>query len=142
LTYCHGSATLEISGHTDESKGETMALQKQHFDDNDEQSSRSGKRSRLTIDISEGLRRRVKMAAFQNDLSISEYVGDILERNVPDEASTSQRERRPVTYKTLEEFDQISEQILQDRQGKIFEGTVDLIRQQREERLRELMGEL
>ena len=119
-----------------------MALQKQHFDDNDEQSSRPGKRSRLTIDISEGLRRRVKMAAFKNDVSISEYVGDILERNVPDEASTSQRERRPVTYKTLEEFDQISEQILQDRQGKLFDGTADLIRQQREERLRELMGEL
>ena len=82
------------------------------------------------------------MAAFKNDVSISEYVGDILERNVPDEASTSQRERRPVTNKTLEEFDQISKQILQDRQGKLFEGTVDLIRQQREERLREHTDQL
>ena len=120
-----------------------MALEKQHFDD-DEQSSRSGKRSRLTIDISEGLRRRVKMAAFKNDVSISEYVADILERNVPEETSVRQQsEGRLVTDETIESLRRIREQIMQDRKGRPFEeDSTEMLRRAREERTRELMGEL
>lgn len=44
------------------------------------------------------------------------------------------KERRPVTRKTFEALQWISEQILQDRNGQLFEGSVELIRQMREER--------
>jgi hypothetical protein len=115
-----------------------MALQKQHFDDNDEQSSRPGKRSRLTIDISEGLRRRVKMAAFKNDISISEYVGDILERNVPEETDTRQQPRQPISRKTLEHILQVRKEIMEHTQGKVFEDSTEIVRQMREERSQEL----
>ena len=53
------------------------------------------KRSRITIDISPELRRRIKVAASQNDLSISEYLGRILEQAVPDEASIIEEEEQP-----------------------------------------------
>jgi hypothetical protein len=36
---------------------------------------------------------------------------------------------------------QVREEILQDRQGKPFEDSTELIRQMREERTRQLMGE-
>lgn len=64
-----------------------MALRKEDFDDDEQQEDNTMKRSRITIDISPELRRRIKMAALQNDQSISEYLGDILEKNVPVEAS-------------------------------------------------------
>ena len=65
-----------------------MALRKEDFDEEEEhQEANTMKRSRITIDISPELRRRIKIAALQNDSSISEYVGDILEKIVPDEAN-------------------------------------------------------
>jgi hypothetical protein len=115
-----------------------MALRKEDFDDEDEhQEANTMKRSRITIDISPELRRRIKMAALQNDSSISEYVGDILEKNVPDEASMI-RQRRPATRKMLDELIEIRDRILQERNGQPFEDSTEMIRQMREERSREL----
>lgn len=115
-----------------------MALRKEDFDNEDEnQEAGTMKRSRITIDISPELRRRIKIAALQNDLSISEYVGDILEKNVPAEASMKQP-GRPVSRETIERFRRIREKILQDRQGKLFEDSTEMIHQMREERSREL----
>ena len=51
------------------------------------------KRSRITIDMSPELRRRIKVAASQRDVSISEYLGSILEENVPDAASVTQQQK-------------------------------------------------
>src|SRR2546425_4184135 len=68
-----------------------MALRKEDFHDDDEQQeTNTMKRSRITIDISPELRRRIKVAASQRDLSISEYLGSILEENVPEEVSIKQ----------------------------------------------------
>jgi hypothetical protein len=115
-----------------------MALRKEDFDDEDEhQEANTMKRSRITIDVSPELRRRIKIAALQNDSSISEYVGDILEKIVPDEASMKQP-GRPVSRETIERFRRIREKILQDHQGKPFEDSTELIRQMREERSQEL----
>src|SRR6266700_2054013 len=44
-------------------------------------------RPRLMIDISPELRRRIKIAAAQNDLSVREYIERILEQTVPGEAN-------------------------------------------------------
>lgn len=114
-----------------------MALRKQQFDDdNDDQSSQTGKRSRLTIDISEGLRRRVKMAAINKDVSISEYVGDILEQNVPEETSIMQPHRIPDDF--LEKVYRVRERIIRESKGQLFDDSAELVRQQREERTRYL----
>ncbi len=111
-----------------------MALREEDLDSNKGQTVHTPKRSRITIDVSPELRRRIKLAALQNDLSISEYVGDILEEVVPKEASIEQRQHRPITPEAIERLKRISEQIIQDRGGKLFENTAEMIRQMREER--------
>ncbi len=115
-----------------------MALRKEEFHHEDEKQEVSTmKRTRITIDISPELRRRIKIAASRNDLSISEYVGSILEESVPDEVSIKQP-GCPVTQETLERLRRIREKILQDRQGKLFEDSTEMIRKMREERSQEL----
>lgn len=116
-----------------------MALRKEDMDNNDDRADQKTKRTRITIDVSPELRRRIKSAALQRDISISEYLGRVLEQTVPKEVGTIQRERRPATRKMLEELRQVREQILQDRGGKPFEeDSTELIRQMREERSRYL----
>ena len=118
-----------------------MALRKEEIDGDGERSENAKKRSRNTFDVSPELRRRIKVAALQNDLSIGEYLGRILEDVVPDEASVTQRQRRPVTNKTLEQLSKISDEIMQSRDGKLFEDSTEMIRQMREDRTRYLMEE-
>jgi hypothetical protein len=116
-----------------------MTVRKQDFhdDNDDEQTENARKRTRITIDVSPEMRRRIKMAALQNDLSIGEYVGRILEQIVPDETTKTQQ-RRPATRRMLEELRQLREAIMQDRNGQPFEDSTEMIRQMREERSKEL----
>ena len=119
-----------------------MALSKEDFhDDIKQKEANTMKRSRITIDISPELRRRIKVAASQNDLSISEYLGRILEQAVPDEASIIEEEEQPITLEEIEKLRRLRKLILQDRQGKPFEDSTESIRQMREERTRQLTGE-
>jgi hypothetical protein len=111
-----------------------MALRKENLDDDDDQEAQAMKRSRITIDISPELRRRIKIAASQNDLSISEYLGNILEQAVPDELSMVEQERHPVPSDILEEVSRIRERVLRESKGHIFEDSAEVLRQQREER--------
>ena|SRR2546421_11227319 len=115
-----------------------MAIRKQDFDDGDsEQAKNAKKRTRIAIDVSPEMRRRIKMAALESDLSVGEYLGRILEEHVPDEA-TKTRQRHPVTRKMLEELRQVREAIMHEREGRPFEDSTEMIRQMREERSREL----
>jgi hypothetical protein len=111
-----------------------MALRKEDFDDNEQQEDITMKRSRITIDVSPELRRRIKIAASQNDLSISEYIGRILERSVPNELSLVEQERHPVPSDILEEVNRIRERVIRESKGHIFEDSAEVLRQQREER--------
>jgi predicted RNA-binding protein len=116
-----------------------MAMQGQYSDDHNRI---PGKRPRLMIDISPELRRRIKIAAAEKDLSIREYVEDILEQVVPPEKATiEKREPRPVSQESLERLLRTREQIIQERQGQPFTDSTELIRQMREERS-EYLGEL
>jgi len=116
-----------------------MELSKEDFhDDIKQKEANTMKRSRITIDISPELRRRIKVAASQNDLSISEYLGRILEQAVPDEASIIEEEEQPITLEEIEKLRRLRKLILQDRQGKPFEDSSEMIRQMREERTRYL----
>ena len=108
-----------------------MVMQSQY---NDDHNRLPGKRTRLMIDISPELRRRIKIAAAQKDLSIREYVEDILDQTVPPEdAHTKKRQPHPVSRKSLQQLLQTKEQIIQDRQGKPFTDSTEIIRQMREE---------
>jgi hypothetical protein len=115
-----------------------MALRKEDMYYNDDQEARTTKRSRITIDVSPELRRRIKMAATQNDLSISEYLGRILDEAVPREVNPVQRQRKRMTRETLEDIYRVHEEIKQHTQGKVFEDSSEIIHQMREERSREL----
>ena len=99
-------------------------------------------RPRLIIDISPELRRRIKIAAAQKDLSIREYVEQILEEAVPpEEANVPQREPRPVTPESVEKLLQARERMIQKRQGRPSLDSTEIIRQMREERS-QYLGEL
>ena len=112
-----------------------MALRKEEFHHADKQQENiTMKRSRITIDISPELRRRIKVAASQRDLSISEYVGSILEEQVPDEMNLVEQDVHPVPPDILEEIDRIRERVIRESQGHIFEDSAEVLQQQREER--------
>jgi hypothetical protein len=115
-----------------------MALRKEDIDNNDERADQKTKRTRITFDINPELRRRIKMTALQHDLSISDYLGSILEQAVPGEASLTQQEYRPMTRETLEHILQVHKEIKEHTGGYLFEDSTELIRQMREERSQEL----
>ena len=112
-----------------------MALRKENFHHDDEhQETNTMKRSRITIDISPELRRRIKVAASQRDVSISEYLGNILEENVPEEMNLVEQDVHPVPSDILEEVDRIRQRVIRESKGHIFEDSAEVLRQQREER--------
>jgi hypothetical protein len=121
-----------------------MAAEKQYMDnDHDEEGKNAArKRSRITIDVTPALRRRIRLAALKKDLSINEYIGQILEDRVPSEETTTQLREHPVTPEFLEEVYKVRQQVIRDAKGEPFEDSVEAIRRAREERTRELMGEL
>lgn len=116
-----------------------MALRKEDLGD---RAARTTKRSRITIDINPELRRRIKIAALQHNLSISDYLAGILEQSVPKEVSTMQRRGHPITREGIDRLHRLRKKIAQENEGEPFEDSTELLRQQREERTRYLMGEL
>jgi len=108
------------------------------MDNNEDRTEQKAKRTRITIDVSPELRRRIKMAALQEDLSISDYLGSILEQAVPGKANATQQEYRRMTRETLEHILQVHKEIKEHTGGYLFEDSTDLVRQMREDRSREL----
>ena len=120
-------------------KGDTiMALRKEEIDDTYYEESQTMKeRTRITIDVSPELRQRIKVAAFQNNISISEYLGNILEEAVPREVSYN-KEMKPLTREKLERVLKVREEIIAHTYGRTFDDSTELIRQMRDERMKEL----
>lgn len=115
-----------------------MALRKEEIDETYKEENQAMKeRTRITIDISPELRQRIKAAAFQNNISISEYLGDILEDAVPKDIIYN-REPKPLTREKLERVLKVHEEIVAHTYGRTFSDSTELIRQMREERTREL----
>ena len=116
-----------------------MAIRKENFHDYDElQEANTMKLSRITIDLSPELHRRIKIAASQRDISISEYLGQILEEHIPDESSIIQQPRKPLTRGTLEQVYQVREEIMEHSNQRTFEDSTEIIHQMRQERSQEL----
>jgi hypothetical protein len=119
-----------------------MALRKEEIKDAYDKEKRVMKeRTRITIDVSPELRKRIKVAAAENGVSISEYLGRILEESVPARAAES-TEGHPVTLEAVERLRRLREKIFRENNEQYFEDSSELLYQQREERTRQLMGEL
>lgn len=114
---------------------EGTAIQ-QHYD-SDQPAPPKG-RSRLIIDIVPELRRRIRVAAAQNDLSIQEYVGRILDEVVPLEAMPEEREHGPIKREALDRLLKHREEFMRAHPGLVFEDSVETLRQIREERMEQL----
>jgi hypothetical protein len=120
-----------------------MAVRKQDFheDEDDDVGDNAKKRTRITIDVSPEMRRRIKMAALQNDLKVGEYIGRILEENVPDEVLPKRIQGHPVTREAIERLLRFREELIKETNGVLFEDSTEILRQEREKRTRHLMGE-
>jgi 2'-5' RNA ligase len=66
---------------------------------------------------------------------------DITNEPIPGASSMERLHRRPLTPEFLEHVYRVHEQIMQGTNGKLLEDSTGLIRQQREERTRQLTGE-
>ena len=114
-----------------------MALRKEQIDDTyNEENQTMKERTRITIDISPELRQRIKVAAIQNNVSISEYLGHILEDAVPGEISYS-KELKPLTREKLERVLRVRERIIENTGGYTFDDSTEIVRQMRDERTKE-----
>jgi hypothetical protein len=111
-----------------------MALRKQDVDDNDERASQAKEQAQLTIGIDPTLLRRIEKVASEHNLSVDEYLGQILDLIVPKEVSTTEQQWSPPNREALEGLQRVRKLIMQDRQGKPFEDSTEMIRQMREER--------
>lgn len=112
-----------------------MAMQNQY---GDSQRRLPGKRPRLMIDISPELRRRIKVAAAQKDLSVNEYVGRILEEVIPRESNLLEnRERGRLNSTAIEDLLRTREEVMRAHPREVFD-SVETLHQIREDRLKEL----
>ena len=106
-----------------------MAIQHQHNDDHTND---------LIINIHPQLRRRLTIAAAQSNLSLEEYVGRLLEQLVPPVTIATQERSGRLDRRAVEDLKRYREEIRRTHPGQVFEDSVELLRQAREERTREL----
>ena len=94
------------------------------------------KRSRLMIDVSPDLRRRVKVAAAQRDVSLNQYVADILEAAVAYEEPSVSQESGVIVAEAVERLNRTRKAVMR---GRVFaDDSAELIEQGRSERTAEL----
>lgn len=115
-----------------------MALRKDEFHhESDERKSidqaHSTQRHRLTIDISAELDERIQEAAEQSNVSIEQYLEDVLNDVVP-----ISHLWKPLNPEGIERLRQFQTQLLEERGGVPFGNSVELLREAREEREKEL----
>jgi predicted DNA-binding protein len=118
-----------------------MALRKDDLYDGYDKGKHTMKRSRITIDLSPELRKRIKKAASEHDVSISKFLTQIIEEAIPTEESMVELPGHPVTLEAIERLHNLREQIFQRNNGQYFEDSAEAIRKAHEERTRYLMGE-
>jgi hypothetical protein len=110
-------------------RGADLAMQQHSNDDH---------LSDLILHIQPPLRRRLRIAAAQSHLSEEEYVGRLLEHVVPPESESVQLSSGHLNRAAVEDLKQYREALRKAHPGQKFEDSVELLRQAREERTREL----
>ena len=93
------------------------------------------KRPRISIDVTPDLRRRIRLAAAARDMSVTEYCREVLTHHlIP--GTDGQDERRQRALEALETARRFRERVFGDR--VLTPDSAELIREAREERLRQL----
>lgn len=118
-----------------------VARRQEHSDYNRQTESSSKKRVRLTFDLDDGLRRRIKLQALKQDLTINEYLTRVLDDVVPAEETNKQARRQPVSREAIERLLHFREELIKETNGTVFDDTAELIREEREKRINQLTGE-
>lgn len=94
--------------------------------------------SDLILHIHPPLRRRLRIATKYSHLSEEEYVGRLLEHVIPPESESMQLRSGHLNRTAVEELKHYREEIRRAHPGQVLEDSVELLRQSREERTREL----
>lgn len=87
----------------------------------------------ITIKVNSELEARIAAAAEQHQMSIDQYLEDLLGQAVPAQTSIK-RVRRHITPEGVKRLIQVRDRILQEHGGQPFENSVELLRQERKER--------
>lgn len=118
-----------------------MAVRKDEFSDDKRRAGKPKKRSRITIDVDDDLRRKIKIIAARKDVPVNQYVTDALKEKVARETVEEEQVGRPVSQEAIERLLRYREEFIRETHGELFDDSTELIRQMREERTRYLMGE-
>lgn len=122
-----------------------MALRKDEFDKPHErartmENNQSVQRDQITLEVSQDLRRRIKAAATRKRITINEYLEQLLDEMVP-EINEIARAGHPPTRENIERLRELREELFRKNNYQFLGNSVEEIREQREERLKQLMGE-
>jgi hypothetical protein len=93
------------------------------------------KRPRISIDLTPEFRRRIRLAAAERDMSVTEYCREILTHHLHQQAD-GEDARRERALEALEIARRFRERVFGDR--ILTPDSSELIREDREERLRQL----
>ena len=115
-----------------------MALRKDDLYESYHKGNHTMKRSRITIDVSPELRKRIKMEAAKNQVSISELLRRIFEEAVPEESNITALQEEALTPEYLERIHRVRERIIKESKGQAFEDSAEAVRQMRDERTKYL----
>jgi len=123
-----------------------MALRKEQFDDSNERGramendQQPTQHDRIPVEISRDLFHRVKAVATKKRLTINQYLEQLLDEMVP-EIDGRIKPGHPPTRESLDKLREIREELFRRNNYQYFGSSVEEIRQMREERSGELMGE-
>lgn len=122
-----------------------MVAQRQRYDDYDDHDNhadteKTKKRVRMTFDVAPDLRRRIKLAALNHNLTLNEYLGQVLEEVVPVEEDIMQKHRQPVSREAIERLLQFRQELIKETNGIVFDDTAEILHEEREKRLNQLTG--
>ena len=113
-------------------------MQEQYDDD---QTSSPEESVRLIVDITPELSQGIKTVAAKNNLSVQEYVVYLLEQAVFPEKPPTKRPHRPLNREAVDRLLRHHEEMMRAHASEEFTDSVELLRQAREDRRRELEGD-
>lgn len=122
-----------------------MALRKEEFDWNNERAGimsndQFTQRDDIPIGINRRLYRRIEMEAARQHLAVSEYLEQLLDEMVPAINEVIQP-GHPPTRASIERLKEFREQVFREHNYQYMGNSVEELREIREERTRQLMGE-
>ncbi len=92
------------------------------------------------VEIRRELYDRVKFAALKKHLTIRQYLEELLDEMIP-ELNDVVQPRRPISQETVDRLRDLQEKLFRENNYQYMGNSVEELREAREERTRQLMGE-